>query len=639
MPAFRSATPLLFLALSPGILAETPAPAKLGVVTHTNTPHLLIREISKPTRAALSYAAFSGNPALVEKVPFGAESLLGEASQTKLEWAKEFFNTLGAADGFPRNLIADEGLPALAILNYLKDNEFEYSDALPDAISAVLAEAWGGQPGSVPAQRLSSLILIRPQAGAAPTSVWAKIDLEPWVKADDSITDNDGDGIREFYLPFKDGVFDADTFEHLGGEYQTEVLAPEEVNEFFEVVLGELYNKLYATVVPKGKMPVLNAATPDLPEIVKTELGTLEVKAPDVVVTTKPHGEWIYNIFLVGSRPGAVTGTPGKAVAAARSLAGPLRGGFPAFYETTKTVPLAEFRTDLTARLTSMGDNRVLQTPQGWFFLNRSLEVVNVPDFAEKGAEAVAAITDLSKKLEAKGIKLVFVPIPDKASVYPERIGGLTPLPAEEPNTATPALLAQLKTVGVATLDLLPAFRKAAATPLFLERDTHWTPFGAETAAAALAEIVPDKKASPFQAAEVSASFKTDLTALLAEQAQLSIQPTLVTAHQVRDAAGQPLDTANSPDSPVLVMGDSYSVIYENQHAKAAGLAAHLSLLIGQPVDLLARQGSGPDIVGDLGERALNDPEYLGKKKLVLWLMTERNLLNPPSAWMKISLD
>jgi alginate O-acetyltransferase complex protein AlgJ len=79
--------------------------------------------------------------------------------------------------------------------------------------------------------------------------------------------------------------------------------------------------------------------------------------------------------------------------------------------------------------------------------------------------------------------------VPAKARVYPEQLGRY-PLPRELAGRYR-ELLARLADLGIPAPDLLGSLLEGKkGGQVFLRTDTHWTPYGAEVAAAALAEAV-----------------------------------------------------------------------------------------------------------------------------------------------------
>ena len=61
-----------------------------------------------------------------------------------------------------------------------------------------------------------------------------------------------------------------------------------------------------------------------------------------------------------------------------------------------------------------------------------------------------------------------------------------------------------------------------------------------------------------------------------------------------------------------------------------AGVTAHLARSLGGPVDLIMGWGGGPEAPGKLKKRG---DEYLHSKRLVVWMMSARDLFVYPGGW------
>lgn len=106
---------------------------------------------------------------------------------------------------------------------------------------------------------------------------------------------------------------------------------------------------------------------------------------------------------------------------------------------------------------------------------------------AQRGVEPfVAMLVELKALLARRGSKLVFCPIPEVGTVYPE----IFP-PAEQATIASPAMLdvalERARSSGIDTVDLKPAFTANKVPYLYLRDDSHWTPRAIDLAASAIA--------------------------------------------------------------------------------------------------------------------------------------------------------
>ena len=112
-----------------------------------------------------------------------------------------------------------------------------------------------------------------------------------------------------------------------------------------------------------------------------------------------------------------------------------------------------------------------------------------------RGESVLEAIVRYRDQLKQRGIELVVMPVPEKASVYPDMLTRRAEGRADEFRSPTEDLLARLAPPGggddgpVCTLSrgAPGGVRVGQPTPLYLARDTHWTPAGVRLAAGAMA--------------------------------------------------------------------------------------------------------------------------------------------------------
>jgi hypothetical protein len=88
-------------------------------------------------------------------------------------------------------------------------------------------------------------------------------------------------------------------------------------------------------------------------------------------------------------------------------------------------------------------------------------------------------------------------------------------------------------------------------------------------------------------------------------------------------------------EAEVLVLGDSFMRIYQQDAPGSAGFIAHLAKELGRPVMSLVNDGGGSTLVRrELGLR----PLYLRNKKVVLWEFVERDIHLGEDGWRKVPL-
>ena len=147
------------------------------------------------------------------------------------------------------------------------------------------------------------------------------------------------------------------------------------------------------------------------------------------------------------------------------------------------------------------GEDVVLGRP-GWLFYRQSVRYEverQTGNHQGEAADPLTAIRSFRDQLQAQGIRLLVVPVPNKESVYP----GMLSRRAEaveiiicEP---TRRLLDQFEQYGIEYVDLFEVFDRSSNAEsrsdrgrLYLAQDSHWSPVGLRLAAAAVARRVLD---------------------------------------------------------------------------------------------------------------------------------------------------
>jgi hypothetical protein len=295
----------------------------------------------------------------------------------------------------------------------------------------------------------------------------------------------------------------------------------------------------------------------------------------------------------------------------------------------------------------------------GWLFSRQEITHIAKGQFWGEAAQTtstaskpdardpLAAILDFKQQLERAGIELIVVPVPAKSYVYPDKlVEGVRPEQvgsASRVDTYNRQFLDLLEKSGVDCLDLTRMFldaRKNNGPAVFLQKDTHWSPYGISLVAKALREKIA---ARPwFQALGkhqfVQKSEKLTMKGDLADDAKGAGEGMeTVTLSRIQEMLdGQ--ETAPQPDrtSPILLMGDSHTLIFHSggdMHAKGAGFPENLAYHLGVNVDLVGVRGSGatPARV-ELARRRDN----MAGKKLVIWCFTVREYTESLSGWRKV---
>lgn len=294
----------------------------------------------------------------------------------------------------------------------------------------------------------------------------------------------------------------------------------------------------------------------------------------------------------------------------------------------------------------------------GWLFFVAELRALSVGPFWGERAAAVsratnkayadplAAIVDFHDQLTKAGIELVVVPVPAKAAIYPdlisERLKGQDPARAPRLDPNHEQFYRLLGERGVKVLDLTGTFqagRRAGGPALYCKTDSHWSGRGIDLAARAIAELVADRpwlKAAPKLSLETEGrevAITGDLARMIDEANP--VRETLPLTVVGRREGGTLAPVEPSRSSPVLLMGDSHTLVFHDPalFARGAGLPDHLAIRLGVPVDLVGIRGSGATTTRiELIRRRDN----LRGKKLVVWCFSCREFTESGTGWRKV---
>lgn len=287
----------------------------------------------------------------------------------------------------------------------------------------------------------------------------------------------------------------------------------------------------------------------------------------------------------------------------------------------------------------------------GWLFYRPDVEYVTTRGFLddvvletrrradpEIEPDPLPALVELRDALAARDIALLVVPAPLKSTIYPDRYSTRFAAQAEPlQNRSYARWLDRLAAAGVPVVDLAAVLWDARdpARPLYLERDTHWTPAGVRTAAGAMAEAIdalgidwtaPQQR---FTTAPATVTNQGDTFNLLRLPESTEVGTTeTVTVDQVRGPDGQPWRPEAAAE--ILLLGDSFANIYSLAGlgwGPAAGLAEQLSAMLGRPLDALRQNDAGSYATRQmLAAARLQGRNRLAGKRLVIYEFAAREL-------------
>jgi alginate O-acetyltransferase complex protein AlgJ len=281
----------------------------------------------------------------------------------------------------------------------------------------------------------------------------------------------------------------------------------------------------------------------------------------------------------------------------------------------------------------------------GWLFFRKDLEYGTGGDLANQPYEKnpISHIVELKKFLDKQNVSLLFVGVPNKAEVYFEKLPFDAPSdPLTIVNPYERKFLSDLQDSGVEVIDLLPVFLKAKtedrvhSETVYQKQDTHWTTRGLQIAAGLIAQRI--KSYSWFEDVSNSKTAFTgidtitvrpgDIVERLPEQLRVKYSPAELKAHQIKNPDGSLFKS--SKDAPIILMGDSFTGVFESVDCKSAGVGANIAEKTGLSIDIITSWGGGP-LVREKFMRQRQ--ESLGSKRIVIYMMVARDLYNYEQLW------
>ena len=353
-----------------------------------------------------------------------------------------------------------------------------------------------------------------------------------------------------------------------------------------------------------------------------------------------------------------------------------------------------------------------------WLFYRQDVEFLVQPSPLDvrsaKLDNPITAIEKFRDRLKAKGVELLVVITPGKPSIYPERLtGNAADASLDAAGNAADRgnsiglqshgkkILDSLTRAGFNTVDLYTPLlaaksRDAVEGPLYLNDDTHWTPRGAELAAAEIAAAVnrleSDGKIKlkalqkhadgSYPLSFVAKDSIADRMGDVGEMSGLNkfgvFKVQKVTGHVVMqqnikdrteklpvdslciEAAKKDCkkndscfteksalcerdtvlyDTTVTPfkddfrKSEILILGDSFSRIYQTDSPVNAGWIAHFAKNVNRPVASIVSDGGASTLVR---EKLARKASVLKGKKLLIWEFVERDLRFGAEGWKTV---
>ena len=635
------------------------------------TSRAMVRRVALPTAANLDAAAYLANPVLYNPQPQSPKKPLKKITIGDLTFNGAISPPCASLSQMP--LTAQEKEMPLAwaplqnrLWEVLKKNLFAKITA------AVNGEKWADPSLYTPYQEIVCAYL---HGEGDSTSFWIKIEFKPWVRFIEGIADDDHDGVKECYGRVELSGMDHELLKKVIGwirsEYTQRPLTREHVIDWANTLASYWYPKLNTDVVNMtGEKMWPTTATE---KEIRRELKGFTIADPLVVIRGNPYGKVIYNVFVVdfpaesaGLAPASAASAPAAPVTAT-ALNAPLdsatgrafranaerfaqeRATFGDYATWTKNdEPFRRSIADYVKRLPA--GQMAFAGKDGWLFFRHEIDFMNGGDLADQPANdnPLLRLKEFKSFLDMQGISLLFCPVPNKSDICFEKLPGkaAAPAPGTIINPYARKFLSDLQEAGIEVIDLLPDFLAAkldttnSRAPLYQQHDTHWTARGLQISADRIAERIrqyswygeASKNPLRYTLKDTSCIRLGDLVDKLPEAERDAFPADSLEVQQVVNPDGS-LYKANSPDAPILLIGDSFTGVFELIDCKSAGVGAHIAAATGLPVDIITSWGGGP-LVRDKMLRARKN--NLGKKRVVVYLMASRDLYHYKEHWLPL---
>ncbi|MHB8955514.1 MAG: alginate O-acetyltransferase AlgX-related protein [Pirellulaceae bacterium] len=296
------------------------------------------------------------------------------------------------------------------------------------------------------------------------------------------------------------------------------------------------------------------------------------------------------------------------------------------------------------------GGDKALVGRDGWLFYRPGVRYLTEraasPElpFADS---PLAAIRDFRDQLAARDIQLLVVIAPNKESVYPGMLSQRMSDKEVLCGSQTRQLLSDLERAEVEVVNLWEVYHafkqdpaNARAEPLYLKQDSHWSPSGVECAAKSVAARILDRRwviagTTDYVRRPAPVARRGDLVRMLQVPAiEQRTPPENIFCRQiVRRDSQQPYE--DDPDSQVLVIGDSFLRIFEQDEPGAAGFISHLARELRQPLSSLVNDGGASTLVR---QELFRRPALLRNTRVVVWEFVERDIRFGIEGWQGVPL-
>jgi hypothetical protein len=308
-----------------------------------------------------------------------------------------------------------------------------------------------------------------------------------------------------------------------------------------------------------------------------------------------------------------------------------------------------------------------------WFYYNQDVDYLIKPYIFDKRSiiidqngnvisdNPVKTALHFKNELAKFGVDLLVVIIPGKPSIYPDMLSKKANPERVVKEGHSLKLINELKAAGIDAVDLFSAFLEERKNDsvfgdsMYLAKDTHWKKRGVITAARVVAEKVKqypwyEEGSEEYILDSVyidrvgDIGVMTRLHSFKVHDLNMSFPAERVLCYQVysikKDDKGNIIEKYLYKDDPkkskIVLLGDSYSRIYQTDEPRGAGWIAHLAYNLKQPLASIVSDGGASTLVRETLARKTG---LLKGKKLVIWEVVERDFRYGNEGWKNVTLE
>lgn len=302
-----------------------------------------------------------------------------------------------------------------------------------------------------------------------------------------------------------------------------------------------------------------------------------------------------------------------------------------------------KFRDALAKKLSSLPKEQNAWENNGmlWFRRNANYLVADKISGQDSLHNPLPRMVELKQYLDSLNIQLLVVPVPVKEEIYADKLVDGTPADLCV-NVNGREFVREMLAAGIDVLDLYPALMAARSGDepphySYQRYDTHWALPGMLAAMEQLATRVT-QYSWYGESGALPGSLAMRDTVVLREGDLVAHLPDSEKSKYAADTlAGMKVykgDQAykGGKNAPILLMGDSFTGVFESVDQKSGGPGSLLAYATGLDVQVATSWGGGPGV----RSRMMKMQKDLAAKRLVIYMMTARDFWQSPMEWDKL---